>query len=295
MFGYVRPLRDELKVRDFDRFKSAYCGLCRAISARYGFFPRLFLNYDFAFLAVVLSVGETEHGLHCAPCPASPFRKKCSCVRSPAFDLAADESVILTYRKLRDAAEDEGFIRGLPARVLSLLLLPSYRKAKRLRPDFDRRTTICLSELHDWRRNAQSRWTRPRIPSRGFYPLRRKNCTIPNNPARWSSCSTISGGGFISRTPSTTAKRTRRSVSTIRCSPDLLPGLISAKRLETITHNDDALPEPCRFRLRASSGRHLVGDHRQHSLPRAPHGVPPGPRGQMGAFQKNETESDIGE
>lgn len=28
MFGYVRPVRDELKCRDFDLYRAAYCGLC---------------------------------------------------------------------------------------------------------------------------------------------------------------------------------------------------------------------------------------------------------------------------
>jgi len=149
MFGYVRPLRDELKVRDFDRFKAAYCGLCRAIGERYGLIPRMFLNYDFTFLAIVLSVGETEHETSCARCIASPIRKKRGCIRSPAFNLAADESVILTYHKLLDSAEDEGFLRGIPARILSFLLYPSYRKAKRNRPEFEQRTKQCLLELHD--------------------------------------------------------------------------------------------------------------------------------------------------
>jgi hypothetical protein len=33
--------------------------------------------------------------------------------------------------------------------ILSFLLYPSYRKAKRYRPEFDQRTTQCLLELHE--------------------------------------------------------------------------------------------------------------------------------------------------
>ena len=51
MFGYVRPLRDELKCRDFDLYRAVYCGLCAAMRRRYGWLAPMFLNYDFTFLA----------------------------------------------------------------------------------------------------------------------------------------------------------------------------------------------------------------------------------------------------
>lgn len=49
MFGYVRPNRDELKVRELRDYEALYCGLCRALGRRHGFFARFFLNYDFTF------------------------------------------------------------------------------------------------------------------------------------------------------------------------------------------------------------------------------------------------------
>ena len=54
MFGYVRPLRDELKCRDFDLYRAVYCGLCRCMRRRYGLLAPMFLNYDFTFLALLL-------------------------------------------------------------------------------------------------------------------------------------------------------------------------------------------------------------------------------------------------
>ena len=55
MFGYVRPVREELKCRDFDLYKATYCGLCGAMRRRYGWLAPMFLNYDFTFLALLLS------------------------------------------------------------------------------------------------------------------------------------------------------------------------------------------------------------------------------------------------
>ena len=56
MFGYVRPNRDELKVRELRDYEALYCGLCHALGRRHGFFARFFLNYDFTFLAMLLDL-----------------------------------------------------------------------------------------------------------------------------------------------------------------------------------------------------------------------------------------------
>ncbi|NLT39458.1 MAG: hypothetical protein GXX89_03220, partial [Clostridiales bacterium] len=54
MFGYVRPLKGELKVREYEMYQAAYCGLCAAMKRRYGGISTLLLNYDLTFLAVLL-------------------------------------------------------------------------------------------------------------------------------------------------------------------------------------------------------------------------------------------------
>ena len=92
MFGYVRPLKGELKVKEHEQFKAAYCGLCNTLKKRYGFFSRFLLNYDFTFLAM-LSQGGSFRGLAQALHDPRCFVKKCSCVfqrllrvRTPDFE-----------------------------------------------------------------------------------------------------------------------------------------------------------------------------------------------------------------
>lgn len=36
MFGFIRPVKSELKVREVERFQIVYCGLCHEIRRRYG-------------------------------------------------------------------------------------------------------------------------------------------------------------------------------------------------------------------------------------------------------------------
>lgn len=148
MFGYVRPVKDELKVRELEYYRAAYCGLCHAMGRRHGFLARLTLNYDFTLLAMLFSPGEDRPTLCKRRCPVHPFRKKGNCVCTPGLDIAADESVILSWQKLRDDRLDKGFWQGLPARLACFFLRGAYRKAATAQPEFDRQVTQYLTQLH---------------------------------------------------------------------------------------------------------------------------------------------------
>lgn len=148
MFGYVRPCRPELKCKDFDLYRATYCGLCRCLRRRYGLLAPMFLNFDFTFLALVLWSAEERFTPCAGRCHANPLRKEPMCPDSPALEQAADESMVLTWWKLRDAVADEPFWKGLPARVLSGLLGSAYRKAAARRPEFAAAVKESLGELN---------------------------------------------------------------------------------------------------------------------------------------------------
>ena len=107
---------------------------------------RFILNYDFTFLAILLSQRETAP-VACARCPASPLRRRPYLEADAAMELAADESVILAYWQLRDGVADHGFWKGLVYRLLSRLLCRAYRRAAAARPEFDRNTRLQLDKL----------------------------------------------------------------------------------------------------------------------------------------------------
>lgn len=149
MFGYVRPPVRDLPSGETERFRRAYCGLCHTLGRRYGTAARFILNYDFTYLAILLSEGE-EGEAHSARCIASPVRKRDYLEPDSAMELAADESVILAYWQLRDGVADHDWLHGLKYRSLSGILEPAYRKAAALRPAFDgavRRQLALLGEL----------------------------------------------------------------------------------------------------------------------------------------------------
>lgn len=145
MFGYVRPLRDSLSEEEYELYRGAYCGLCHCMRKRLGLFSSFTVNYDFAFMAMLLADGEI--GTECKKCIAHPIKKrKCVCV-SKSLESAADMSLILACLKLEDDIRDEGFIKALKSRLFHLLLRRGYKKACRERENFADAASKLLSEL----------------------------------------------------------------------------------------------------------------------------------------------------
>ena len=147
MFGYVRPALDRLDEAQRDAYQSAYCGLCHALGRRHGFLARFTLQYDFTFLAILLTAGETEECVLCRRCPAHPWRKPRVCLSGARLDAAADQSMILTWYKLSDDVDDRGAVAGLPYRLIRLLFRRSYRRAAVARPEFDAQVRDGLGRL----------------------------------------------------------------------------------------------------------------------------------------------------
>ena len=159
MFGYVRPVLGKLSEEDRDRFQSAYCGLCYELDARYGILARWILNYDFTFLAILLS-DQTEVCTHYR-CPCKGFRSKERLCSNEGLAAAADESLILTYWKICDEIEDGGFWKSLAWRVPRFLMGRAYHKAAKLRPVFAEAVEKNLCALHDMEQSKIASLDRP--------------------------------------------------------------------------------------------------------------------------------------
>ncbi|MEL7608562.1 MAG: DUF5685 family protein [Bacillota bacterium] len=133
MFGYVSPHKCELKVKDLALYQAHYCGLCHALAQRYGQLPRLTLNYDCSFLALLLcglSGGQKCAQRRCAYKPLAGEKPVAPC--SPGMEYAADVNVLLAYSKLEDDWNDE---KRLDAFAAKSALKRAADKAARFRPE----------------------------------------------------------------------------------------------------------------------------------------------------------------
>ncbi len=129
MFGYVTPLKPELRIREFDMFKSYYCGICMQIKNNFGNIPRMVLNYDMTFLGILLdSLYDKKVVREAKRCVAHPTKKKPIVIDNKALEYAAAMNVSLVYYKLLDDVHDD---KDLVSRVKAMALEPYKRKFNR--------------------------------------------------------------------------------------------------------------------------------------------------------------------
>ena len=129
MFGYIKPFRPELKIREEEEYRAIYCGLCRELGKSFGIFAKMTLSYDFAFLAMFIISASKDicpSFEHCS-CIAHPFKKHCSCAKNSATEFAAKAAMILTYYKIKDDIADKGLLK----KAVALLLLPFASAARK--------------------------------------------------------------------------------------------------------------------------------------------------------------------
>ena len=129
LFGYVTPLKPEMKIREFEMFRSYYCGVCMHIKDNFGNIPRMTLNYDMTFLGVLLdALHEEIPNLKIKACMTHPLKKKPMVINNKALAYAAAMNVSLVYYKLIDDVEDD---KSIKSKLGTIALSPYKRKFNR--------------------------------------------------------------------------------------------------------------------------------------------------------------------
>ncbi|MCR4896745.1 MAG: DUF5685 family protein [Lachnospiraceae bacterium] len=107
MFGYVNINKPEMKIRDYETYRSYYCGLCTALKKSCGLAGQMSLSYDMTFLYILLTdLYEPETKVVQRHCLAHPFSSHPARINEIA-DYVADMNVLLTYYKCMDDWRDE--------------------------------------------------------------------------------------------------------------------------------------------------------------------------------------------
>lgn len=108
MFGYLRPNREELKLKDHRKYMSYYCGLCNAIRRNYGIMWTLFLNYESAYLLLFLeSYMKNDTEKIEFRCQMNPLKKVRVAIDTVNLDYVAFVNMLLLEMKLEDDELDE--------------------------------------------------------------------------------------------------------------------------------------------------------------------------------------------
>ncbi|MFT3982820.1 MAG: DUF5685 family protein [Lachnospiraceae bacterium] len=141
MFGYVIINQQEMKFKDYEKYRSYYCGLCQSLKKRYGLAGQMSLTYDMTFLILLLTALYEPQTLESAcTCIAHPFEKHR--MRANIYtDYAADLNLLLTYEKCMDDWQDE---KKLVKRGYAALLLP---KVKQIAAKYPEKSAVIREEL----------------------------------------------------------------------------------------------------------------------------------------------------
>ncbi len=107
MFGYIGINKPELKIKDFERYREYYCGLCHSLGNHHGLLGQISLSYDATFAAVLLSaLYEPVTYRMQSGCVLHPVGKK-KYLSNQIIDYVADMNVLLTFYKCKDDWNDE--------------------------------------------------------------------------------------------------------------------------------------------------------------------------------------------
>lgn len=145
MFGYITVCKDELKIKDFNRYKAYYCGVCKTLGKSYNQIMRLGLSYDLTFLALLIDSQVSEEvTLENHSCIKHIGRKRPIVTNCDALKYASDINVLLTYYKILDDISD-GF--SLKAMLLYLFYFLPASKAKKRQKYLSNSIKTNLKEL----------------------------------------------------------------------------------------------------------------------------------------------------
>lgn len=136
MFGYIRPYKPEMKVREYDVYKAIYCGLCKELGKSFGFMSRMTLSYDFVFLALIhMAVNDNIASLEESRCIAHPLKKSPMALTNEAMSYTASCAVISIYYKLKDNLADDRLIEKIPSAGMLPFSYAAFKKASKDYPD----------------------------------------------------------------------------------------------------------------------------------------------------------------
>ena len=145
MFGYINIHKEELKVKEYYKYKAFYCGLCDQLKKEYGRLGQMTLTYDMTFLIVLLtSLYETSVTQTKGRCLAHPTHTHWK-LKNEITNYAADMNIALTYHKLADDwIDDKSYLSKSGMQLFS-------KKYKRIELQYPRQCEViqsCLQELH---------------------------------------------------------------------------------------------------------------------------------------------------
>ncbi len=135
MFGYVKILESELKIKELALYRSVYCGLCRSCGKHFGLLSRSYLSYDMTFLALCrLAQSKEEVSFQTRRCLAHPTRRDSVMMDNESLRFTSAAMILMVLLKAEDDIRDEKGWKALRARLVRAHMSRKCKKASRMYP-----------------------------------------------------------------------------------------------------------------------------------------------------------------
>lgn len=134
MFGYLKPDKPYLYLKDETLYNALYCGICKSIKKTSGNASRFALSYDVALLsALTHNVCGVDVDIKRKRCVAHPIKSRPIASVDEISKKLASLNIILARYKLRDDVLDEH-----KGSFKSAFISKGYKRAKKLQPEMDK-------------------------------------------------------------------------------------------------------------------------------------------------------------
>lgn len=162
MYGYVQVYRPDLRFREYDVYRSYYCGLCHTLQNRWGLSGRMTLSYDVTFLFLLLdALHEPDTMQQTKHCFGFLGKKETICTSSAAV-YAADMNLLFAYLKCQDDWQDN---HKLHKKLAAAVLRKKYKTICDTYPEQIHRMLDALERLRQYERQKNEQ---PHLPAGCF-------------------------------------------------------------------------------------------------------------------------------
>ena len=152
MFGYLSLNKGELKIKDYETYRSFYCGLCNSLKDGYGRFGQVTLTFDMTFLTILLtSLYELPKETKMERCILHPVKKHRT-IENTATAYCSDMNILLAYHNLMDDWIDQKRVDKL---VVARQLEKQYRMVERKYPRQAKAVRAYIKQLHRCERRKE--------------------------------------------------------------------------------------------------------------------------------------------
>lgn len=145
MFGYIKPYRPELKLKEITKYSNAYCALCDQLKKDYGFASRFILNYDITFLLLCLNYfNDNDIEKRKIWCPYNPIKNKSVMLSSSALQYSAFINYwLVTEKMLDDYNDDKNYFKSVLRKILV-----SKKQFKNIKTNYEEQVNSLACLLH---------------------------------------------------------------------------------------------------------------------------------------------------